>query len=611
VLHHEYLPATAAAQQELVLLHGWGCNREVWRPLLARLRPWANITLLDLPGCAPSPRADTMPDLSEVLAQVLQCCPPRAVFVGWSLGGQLAVELAVMAPERVTAVVTICSNPRFVAARNTPREDMPSRERPGRDRPGQDWPGMDPETFAQFRARVAADPIAALQRFDSLMVGGSTQPRLLLRQMRELRQLRDLRELPEPCELDESRELREQHGGAGSRRSAGISGGEREPIPPTYFGSLAGLDWLAALDQRELLGAVTQPRLHVFAQQDGLVPCNVSQLVGAHSAPQSTAKVKVIPRCSHLAPLDAPLELAQQIHGFLADAGLLGAAPPAVPELEKSEVAASFSRAASHYDSVARLQREVGERLLTYLDTLPAAPTRVLDLGCGTGFFRAGLKARYPDMQYVGLDLAEGMVNHARRCSGGANAATLVAGDLPLAGSDDATWLVADAEALPLASESVDLVFSSLALQWCSRLEHVFAELARVLRPGARCVFTSLGPQTLCELRTAWAAVDTYQHVNTFVPIASLTAAAERIPELNLTLESRAYQMKYARVRDLLDELKMLGAHNMNRRRPAGLTSRRALQTMLVAYETQRQDGVLPATYDVIFGILDKGAEKA
>ncbi len=575
-LHHEYLPATKAAQQDLVLLHGWGCNREVWRPLLARLRPWANITLLDVPGCLPDPCIGTTPELSDVLEQVLQCCPERAVFVGWSLGGQLAVELAVAAPERVIALVTICSNARFVAA--------------------EDWPGMDPEVFAQFRAKVAADPMAALQRFDSLMVGGSPQPRQLLRQIRELRQLRDSREVRESSESERRR-------GTGSRSLVGMAHSEHEPIPTSSNAVLAGLDWLAALDQRELYDNLTQPRLHLFAEADSLVPCGVAGLVGAHSRPQSTAQVAVLTRCSHLAPLDAPIELAQHIQIFLADAGMLDTARPAVPELEKREVAASFSRAASHYDSVAHLQRDVGESLLTYLDALPLAATRVLDLGCGTGFFREALTARFSDSHYLGLDLAEGMVSYAR---GWASENTQGSSE-----GDNANWLVADAESLPLASECVDVVFSSLALQWCSRLEHVFAELGRVLRPGGMCVFTSLGPQTLGELRSAWAAVDAHQHVNTFAPLSALTHAAERIPELTLTLESRAYRMEYARVRDLLDELKVLGAHNMNRRRPAGLTSRRALQTMLAAYEQQRIDGVLPATYDVIFGLVKKTGEKA
>ena len=163
-----------------------------------------------------------------------------------------------------------------------------------------------------------------------------------------------------------------------------------------------------------------------------------------------------------------------------------------------------------------------------------------------------------------------------------------------------------DAEALPLAADSVDLVFSSLALQWCFRPAHLFAELARVLRPGGRCVFTSLGPQTLCELRSAWAAVDDRQHVNDFLPPESLAAAAMAVPGLQLGLGNESFRMEYQRVRDLLAELKTLGAHNMNRSRPTGLTGRRALQGMLEAYEAWRENGVLPATYDVLFGVLEK-----
>ena len=163
-----------------------------------------------------------------------------------------------------------------------------------------------------------------------------------------------------------------------------------------------------------------------------------------------------------------------------------------------------------------------------------------------------------------------------------------------------------DAEALPLASNTVDLVFSSLAVQWCYRPEHLFAELARVLRPGGQCVFTSLGPDTLCELRAAWAAVDTHQHVNSFLPCAELASAVDRVPGVQLALATRQFRMEYLRVRDLLAELKTLGAHNMNADRPSGLTSRGALQGMLQAYETWRDDGVLPATYDVIFGVLEK-----
>lgn len=522
-LHGEYLPATEAPRQDLVLLHGWGCDREVWRPLLGLLRPWANITLLDLPGCAPG-LTDHL-ELPELLTAILDASPAQAVYVGWSLGGQLATGLAVQHPERVLALVTLCSNPSFVAVDG--------------------WPGMDAQDFREFSTAVHVDPAAALKRFNALQVLGSPAPRELLRQVQSQR-----------------------------RVSAELS---------------TGLKWLQAFDLRESLALLEQPQLHLLAAQDVLVPVSVSESIASLLADKASAHVKLISQACHLVPLDAPRTLAAEIQNFLETVAMLAAPLAVTAEVEKKAVAASFSRAAAAYDSVAQLQRDVGERLLGYLDARPGEPERVLDLGCGTGHFSHALKARYPDAQYLGLDLAAGMVDFARS-----------------RGAVDCDWLVADAESLPLASESVDLVFSSLAVQWCFRPEHVFAELARVLRPGGWCVFTSLGPYTLYELGSAWAAVDSHQHVNKFLPKADLVAAAERVRGAILTLEDRAYRMEYVRVRDLLDELKALGAHNMNRSRSMGLTSRRALQGMLQAYETRRSDGLLPATYDVIFGVFKK-----
>ena len=523
----EYLPATGTPLQDLVLLHGWGSSREVWRPLLAPLRPWANITLLDIPGAAPG-LAAAESDLPTLLQGILDCCPDTAVYLGWSLGGLLAMELAVRHPERVSALVTLCSNPSFVATT--------------------DWPGMAAEAFQAFAADVKQHPVAALKRFDTLQVSGSEDPRRLLRQLQSLR-----------------------------RR-------------PASEALMAGLGWLENLDPSEALSTLAQPQLHLLAAQDGLVPPDVARAIESQTAGNPAAQVRLLPQGCHLLPLQYPGALAAELRGFLDNTGLLiKRAGTAAPELEKNAVAASFSRAATGYDSVARLQRRVGEQLLTQLDVWPGAPANVLDLGCGTGYFAPLLQARYPQARYLGLDIAPGMVQYARsRCAA------------------DSDWLVADAESLPLACESVDLIFSSLAVQWCYRPEHLLSELARVLRPGGLCVFSSLGPQTLHELRSAWAAVDSHQHVNTFLPASRLLDAAACVPGAQLTLQSQAFAMEYQRVRDLLDELKTLGAHNMNRSRPAGLTSRRALQGMLEAYELRRANGLLPATYDVIFGALNK-----
>jgi malonyl-CoA O-methyltransferase len=526
-LRPEYLPATRGRQQELVLLHGWGSNREIWRPLLASLRPWANITLLDLPGCAPALNTGDEFELANLLDAILAVAPPEAVYLGWSLGGQLAVQLAATRPERVTAILTVCSNPRFVA--------------------DSAWPGMDAGAFSSFQAACEADAASALRRFHSLQVQGARQPRALLRQLQSQRQ---------------------------------------DPPGPEL---LRGLAWLAQLDQRVLLAELQQPQLHLLAGHDGLVPAALERALLQLLQAAPAARVVVLGGASHLAPLDSAPRLAADTRDFLASAGLLQGNASRDEGPDKKDVASSFSRAAPCYDSVAKLQREVGRRLLTQLDSQRAAPGVVLDLGCGTGSFGPRLRARFPEATYIGLDLAAGMVEYAR-----AHAA------------NDSVWLVGDAESLPLATSSVDLVFSSLAIQWCHRPEQLFAELARVLRPGGRCVFTTLGPETLRELRQSWAAVDAHQHVNRFLPATQLLAAADTAPGITLRVKSERHCMQYQRVGELLAELKALGAHNMNRGRPAGLTSRKTLQGMLQAYERWRVEGWLPASYDVIFGEVEK-----
>ena len=526
-LQREFLAATGRRRQQLVLLHGWASSREIWRPLLAKLRPWADITLFDLPACATEIAADGAIELADVLGAVLAAGPDRAVYLGWSLGGQLALELAARFPERVVALVTVCSNPRFVADGA--------------------WPGMPARTFARFRAGFAADSVASLRRFRSLQAQGAEQPRELLRQL------------------------------------------PPDTAGPPQTALLRGLEWLGQFDQRQLLPGLGLPQLHLLAEHDSLVPATLEQALQGQLQSTAGARVRVIPGASHLAPLDSVGQLAAELEGFLEVAGLLPIGAGELPAPTKKEVASSFSRAARSYDSVATLQRQVGSQLLALLEPAAPHPTVILDLGCGTGYFRPALRARYPGAAFIGLDLAPGMIAFAR-----ARAA------------DDSVWLLGDAESLPLAAESVDLVFSSLAIQWCSRPALLFAELGRVLRPGGRCVFTTLGPATLRELRSAWAAVDAHQHVNTFLPAEELAAAAEAAPGIRLTLKTERHCMQYSRVGELLAELKALGAHNMNPDRPAGLGGRKILQGMLLSYEDWRSEGMLPATYDVIFGEVKK-----
>jgi malonyl-CoA O-methyltransferase len=254
---------------------------------------------------------------------------------------------------------------------------------------------------------------------------------------------------------------------------------------------------------------------------------------------------------------------------------------------DKRQVAASFSRAADSYDSVAALQRKVGGELLA---RLPAslAPRRWLDLGCGTGHFSRALGQRFAGTDGVALDIAEGMLRHAR----------------PLGGAQQ--FIAGDAERLPLRSASCDLLFSSLALQWCADFHAVLSEARRVLRPGGVLAFSSLCVGTLQELRDSWQAVDGLVHVNRFRRFddyQQLCAASGLQP---LALERRAEVLHFPDLRSLTHELKALGAHNLNPGRPGGLTGRARILALVEAYERFRQPLGLPATYQVVYGVLAK-----
>ncbi|PYY70045.1 malonyl-[acyl-carrier protein] O-methyltransferase BioC [Pseudomonas jessenii] len=254
---------------------------------------------------------------------------------------------------------------------------------------------------------------------------------------------------------------------------------------------------------------------------------------------------------------------------------------------DKRQVAASFSRAAASYDSVAELQRDVGSQLLARLPQ-DFVPQRWLDLGCGTGHFSRALGEQFAGSHGVALDIAEGMLNHAR----------------PLGG---ATHFVAgDAERLPLRDSTCDLIFSSLAVQWCADFESVLSEACRVLKPGGVFAFASLCVGTLFELRDSWREVDGMVHVNRFREFGVYQQLCAASGLRVVSLQNLPHVLHYPDVRSLTHELKALGAHNLNPGRPGGLTGRARIMGLIEAYEQFRQARGLPATYQVVYAVLEK-----
>ena len=253
--------------------------------------------------------------------------------------------------------------------------------------------------------------------------------------------------------------------------------------------------------------------------------------------------------------------------------------------LDSARVRRSFDRAAKTYDGAAVLHAEVRAGLLERLQLVTLVPRVVLDAGAGTGHGSRALKRRYPKATVVALDSSLEMLK---------------------VGGKQQSWLrpfgrvCADAQALPLADGSVDLILSNLMLQWCDP-DAVFAEFRRVLRPQGLLSFSAFGPDTLRELRTAWGQVDTHSHVHQFIDMHDLGDALVRNGFAAPVLDVERFTLQYLDVRKVAADLKATGAHNSTAARARGLTSPRKFAAMQAAYEQFRQDGRLPATYEVVF----------
>jgi len=255
--------------------------------------------------------------------------------------------------------------------------------------------------------------------------------------------------------------------------------------------------------------------------------------------------------------------------------------------IDKQQARRAFNKAAATYDAVAELQNEIGDRLIERLDYIRLQPARILDLGAGTGFFTAALLKRYRKADVIALDIAENMLQQVQSRAGWFRKPRCVC---------------ADGESLPFADDSFDLVFSNLMLQWRIDLETAFTELRRVLAPGGLLMFTTFGPDTLMELRASWEAVDGYSHVNTFIDMHDVGDSLVSTRWAEPVMDSERITVTYRELRTLMRDLKQIGAHNVTLGRPGGLTGRQRMQRMAEAYEQYRTDGVLPASYEVVYG---------
>ena len=253
---------------------------------------------------------------------------------------------------------------------------------------------------------------------------------------------------------------------------------------------------------------------------------------------------------------------------------------------DRRQLRRSFGRAAPRYSEVAALQREVEARLLeqlAYLDD--RRPQRVLDLGSGPGRAAGAMKKRWPRAEVIAVDAALPMLREVPKST--------------------RFWrpvrrVNADVSKLPFADQCVDVIFSSLCLQWLDDLPAVLSEFRRVLRPGGLLLFSTFGPETLSELR------DAYLHAGETPPLSPF-AAIQQVGDAMLAagfkdpvLDRDRYTLTYPDLRGLMRELRAIGAGDARHDRPRGLGGRGRLQRVTAHYEALRRDGILPSTWEVI-----------
>ncbi len=268
----------------------------------------------------------------------------------------------------------------------------------------------------------------------------------------------------------------------------------------------------------------------------------------------------------------------------------------------KQQVRDSFNKAADSYDDAAILQQEVCRRLLERLEYIKAEPRMILDIGTGTGQGTLGLARQYPQACVVSVDLAENMLLKTRAKISPAGLVNKFKGLLNPQRQQQEQFVCADAEQLPFADASIDLIFSNLTIQWCFDLSHLFNEFRRVLKPGGFMLFTTFGSETLKELRVSWSEVSDKVHVNDFVDIHDIGDALYNVQAENPVMDSEKIILNYQSVRQILQELKAVGAHNHNRGRETALTGKKRLQAMYQAYKQFRTADGYPLTYEVLYG---------
>lgn len=263
-----------------------------------------------------------------------------------------------------------------------------------------------------------------------------------------------------------------------------------------------------------------------------------------------------------------------------------------------------FDHAAATYDDAAILQKQVATHLDERLELVQVEPKTILDIGAGTGILTAKMRQRYPHSKLIAVDLSTQMLTKAQQNLAQQFPPSLWQKTQRMFGSqaNAIEFIHADANNVPLEDGCADMIVTNLMLQWCDDLDTVFKEFRRLLKPEGLLMMTTFGPDTLKELRQAWAQVDEQQHVNTFIDMHDIGDALIRNGFGQPVMDVEHFTLTYDKPIGVLKDLKAIGATSAHKNRQVGLMGKQHFTRMLEAYEQLRTEGKIPATYEVVHG---------
>jgi malonyl-CoA O-methyltransferase len=270
--------------------------------------------------------------------------------------------------------------------------------------------------------------------------------------------------------------------------------------------------------------------------------------------------------------------------------------------VDRLQVGRRFSRVAANYNQADFFAREVDRRMQERLDYVKVEPKRILDLGCSRGGSFAGLAARYPAAELLGLDISPAMLQAGHTARAGWQRW------LGMGRQNQAQRLAGDATNLPLKSQSTAIVWSNLLLHWLDDPLPALAEAHRVLEVGGLLMFSTLGPDSLKELRSAFS--DGYAHTQRFIDMHDLGDMLVGCGFADPVMDMEVLTLTYDGFDEMLDELRVAGSGCAMKARRHGLTGRQAWERARAAYESQRSNGKLPATFEIVYGHAWKVAPK-